>query len=140
MKNPKRIVLIGGGTGIYTLLSGLKKHDCILTSIVSMMDSGGSTGRLIDEFGTLPVGDIRRSIIALSENREIMRTLFEYRFKEGAGLKDHSMGNLILTALEDITGSFKKAVQEISKILNKSEGSLRVSISRLKEKIRKHLK
>ena len=130
MKNPKRIVLIGGGTGIYTLLSGLKKHDCILTSIVSMMDSGGSTGRLIDEFGTLPVGDIRRSIIALSENREIMRTLFEYRFKEGAGLKNHSMGNLILTALTKITGTEEEGINSACKILNVKGNVLPVTLEK----------
>src|SRR3989339_709634 len=82
MKNPKRIVLIGGGTGIYTLLSGLKKHDCILTSIVSMMDSGGSTGRLIDEFGTLPVGDIRRSTIANLVVENISNAIHESKAKK----------------------------------------------------------
>ncbi|MFH1500360.1 MAG: gluconeogenesis factor YvcK family protein [archaeon] len=114
----KKINLIGGGTGIYTLLTGLKHFNCELTSIVSMMDSGGSTGKLRDEFGILPVGDVRRSLLALSENREIMRKLFDYRFQNGGGLKDHSLGNLILTALSKISGSDVQAIEDACEILN----------------------
>ncbi len=107
----KKIVLIGGGTGIYTLLSGLKKYPCQLTSIVSMMDSGGSTGRLIDEFGILPVGDIRRSILALSENRDIFTKW------------------TICSTIEEITGSLPVDLTEQLQILLDMEIHLFVSLS-----------
>lgn len=114
----KNIVVIGGGTGTYTLLTGLKKFDVNLTAIVSMFDSGGSTGRLRDEFGELPKGDVRRCLIALShdENR-ILRRLFEYRFSKGEGLNGHSFGNLFLTALREITGSEESGIKHASKLL-----------------------
>jgi len=116
--NMQRIVVIGGGTGTYTVLRGLKNHDVDLTAIVSMMDSGGSTGRLRDEFGFLPQGDIRRCLIALSPDTSMLRKLFEYRFNKGKGLNGHSLGNLFLTALRDITGTEEKAIQEAARILN----------------------
>ncbi|MBU1199405.1 MAG: YvcK family protein [Nanoarchaeota archaeon] len=113
----QKIVVIGGGTGSYTLLRGLKKYETELTAIVSMMDSGGSTGRLRDEFGFLPPGDVRRCLLALSPDTSSLRNLFEYRFKKGMGLNGHSLGNLFLTALRDITGNEAKAIEEASKLL-----------------------
>ena len=112
----KKIVVIGGGTGSFTILSGLKKYPVELTSIVSMMDSGGSTGILRDEFGILPTGDVRRCLVALSDSL-MLRKLFEYRFKKGRSINGHSLGNLLLTALTEITGSDEKAIIEASKIL-----------------------
>lgn len=114
----KRIVVIGGGTGNYTILKGLKEYKNLhLTAIVNMTDDGGSTGILRDEFGILPPGDIRRCIVALSESTELMKELFQYRFNKGQSLKGHSFGNLFLTALKEITQSDEKAIEEACKIL-----------------------
>src|SRR3989338_11480650 len=97
----KKVVVIGGGTGVFTVLSGLKKYPYELCAIVSMSDSGGSTGLLREEFGILPPGDIRRALVALSySDNKILSELFNYRFEQGTGLKGHSMGNLLITALE----------------------------------------
>jgi uncharacterized cofD-like protein len=112
----KNVVTIGGGTGSFTLLSGLKKYPINLTAIVSMADDGGSTGVLRDELGVLPPGDVRQCLVALSDSEEILRKLLNYRFEEG-GLKGHSFGNLFLSALEKISGNFNTAVQEAIKIL-----------------------
>lgn len=112
----KKIVVVGGGTGNYTVLKGLKDHDVDLTAIVSMADDGGSTGILRDELGVLPPGDVRQCLVALSNSSELMRSLMNYRFEEG-GLAGHSFGNLLLSALEKVTGSFEKAVDEVGKIL-----------------------
>ncbi len=115
----KNVVVIGGGTGVYTVLTGLKKYPYNLSAVVSMADDGGSTGVLREEFGTLPPGDIRRALVALSAtDNETVAKLFNYRFKGKGTLSGHSMGNLLLTALEKITGSFEGAVQEAVKILN----------------------
>lgn len=115
----KNVVVVGGGTGVFTVLSGLKTFPYTLTAIVSMADDGGSTGVLREEFGVLPPGDIRRALVALSgSDDKIMSELFNYRFNEGSTLKGHSLGNLLLTALERITGSFNNAVKEAVKILN----------------------
>lgn len=111
-----RIVTIGGGTGSYVALEGLKKYDFKLTAIVTMMDSGGSSGKLRDELGVLPPGDIRQCLVALSESSKLMRDMFNYRFEEG-GLKGHSFGNIFLSTLEKNTGSMKKAISEVGKIL-----------------------
>ena len=111
-------MVIGGGTGSYTVLRGLKNHDVELSAVVSMMDSGGSTGRLRDEFGFLPPGDVRRCLLALSDDSGVLRRMFEYRFNKGIGLNGHSLGNLFLTALRDITGKEEEAIKEASKILN----------------------
>lgn len=110
-----KIVTIGGGTGTYQMLSGLKGFD--ITAIVSMVDSGGSSGVLRDEYGVLPPGDIRKSIIALSQSPLLMKEIFSYRFARG-GLKGHNLGNLIITALADITGSPGAAIREAGNILN----------------------
>lgn len=119
-QSQKKVVVIGGGTGTFTVLSGLKKYTSNLTAVVSMSDSGGSTGRLRDEFGILPPGDVRRALVALSSLPEqlMLRRLFEYRFERGNGLSGHSFGNLFLAALTDITGREDKAIEEAGKILN----------------------
>lgn len=113
----KKVVTIGGGTGSFTLLSGLKKYPISVSAIVSMADDGGSTGVLRDELGVLPPGDVRQCLVALSESSEMLRELMNYRFEEGK-LKGHSFGNLFLSALEKINGSFSKGVTEASRILN----------------------
>jgi len=114
----KNLVIIGGGTGSYTILRGLKAYtdQYSLTAIVSMMDSGGDTGRLRDEYGVLPPGDIRRCLIALSEETELIKKLFQYRFSKGS-LKGKNFGNIFLTALSEIIGSNEQAIKETGKIL-----------------------
>jgi uncharacterized cofD-like protein len=113
----KNVVVIGGGTGVFTVLSGLKEYPYHLSAIVTMADSGGSTGQLREEFGVLPPGDIRRALIALSDSDVMLANLFNYRFEEGS-LSGHSLGNLLITALERITGSFDQAIKEAVRILN----------------------
>lgn len=112
----KKIVTIGGGTGNFTVLKGLKNYDIDISAIVSMADDGGSTGILRDELGVLPPGDVRQCLVALSDSSRLMRSLMNYRFEQG-GLGGHSFGNLLLSALEKVTGSFEKAVEEVGKIL-----------------------
>jgi uncharacterized cofD-like protein len=114
----QKIVVIGGGTGSYNVLRGLKNYDVSLEAIVSMMDSGGSTGVLRDEFGVLPHGDVRRCLIALSPDASTLRKLLEYRFDKGTGLNGHSFGNLFLTALTKIKGNDADAIREAGNILN----------------------
>lgn len=111
------IVTIGGGTGSFTLLSGLKKYNMNISAIVSMADDGGSTGVLRDELGVLPPGDVRQCLVALSDSSQTLRELLNYRFEKG-GLEGHSFGNLFLSALEKISGGFSKGVKEAIKILN----------------------
>lgn len=112
----KKVVVLGGGTGNFVVLRGLKKYPLDLTAIVSMADDGGSTGILRDELGVLPPGDVRQCLVALSNSSRLMRSLMNYRFENG-GLGGHSFGNLLLSALEKVTGSFEKAVEEAGKIL-----------------------
>lgn len=112
----KRVVVIGGGTGNFAVLRGLKSFPVELSAIVSMADDGGSTGILRDELGVLPPGDVRQCLIALSNSSRLMRSLMNYRFENG-GLGGHSFGNLLLSALEKVTGSFEKAVEEMGRIL-----------------------
>lgn len=113
------IVVIGGGTGTYTALMGLKRYSKNITAIVTMADDGGSSGRLRDEFGHLPPGDVRRALVALSDDRQkTLRSLFEYRFDKGDGLNGHSFGNLFLTALGELTGGIEGAILEASRVLN----------------------
>lgn len=114
----KKVVIIGGGTGTFVVTRILKDYDLQLTKIVSVFDSGGSTGRLKDEFGFLPVGDLRQSLAALAaENGQAwVQQLLLYRFEKGNGLKGHNLGNLILIALQDMTGSTPKALEIAAKI------------------------
>jgi uncharacterized cofD-like protein len=113
----KKIITIGGGTGSYTVLRGLKMYgDIDLVAIVSMADDGGSTGMLRDELGVLPPGDVRQCLVALSEHTETVRSLINYRFEEGA-LAGHSFGNIFLAALEKVAGSFVRGVEVASDIL-----------------------
>ena len=112
----KKIVVIGGGTGNFAVLRGLKNYQVDISAIVSMADDGGSTGILRDELGVLPPGDVRQCLVALSNSSRLMRSLMNYRFENG-GLGGHSFGNLLLSALEKVTGSFEKAVEEAGKIL-----------------------
>lgn len=115
-RGPK-IVVIGGGTGLSTLLSGLKTYSANITAIVTVGDDGGSSGRLREEFGMLPPGDIRKCLTALADEEKLLTELFEYRFSSGDGLSGHSFGNLFLTALSDITGDLERAVAASSKVL-----------------------
>jgi uncharacterized cofD-like protein len=113
------ITTIGGGTGTFHVLSGLGRNQKLnLAAIVSVADSGGSTGELRDEFGILPPGDVRRAIVALAEDMDMVRRLFEYRFKEGRSIAGHTIGNLLLTALTDITGDFERGIEELSEMFS----------------------
>jgi uncharacterized cofD-like protein len=132
-----KVVAIGGGTGLSTLLKGLKHFDrrgayhapdsgreifiSGLTAIVTVTDDGGSSGRLRKDFNILPPGDIRNCLVALSEDEELLSQLFQYRFKAGAGLEGHNFGNLFVAALTEITGDFAMAVKVSSAIL-KTQG------------------
>jgi uncharacterized cofD-like protein len=118
----QRIVAIGGGTGLSTLLHGLKRYaqeprEADITAVVTVTDDGGSSGRLRREFDVLPPGDIRNCMVALSEDEGLLSKLFQYRFAGGTGLKGHSFGNLFLTALTNLTGDFAQAVKLSSEIL-----------------------
>jgi uncharacterized cofD-like protein len=114
-----RIACIGGGTGLFTVLSGLKDAPrVLLSSIVTMSDDGGSSGRLRTSFGVLPPGDVRRSLVALSNAPEVMSYVMQYRFASGDGLDGHSLGNLLLTALCELGGGMQGAVKAMGDILN----------------------
>lgn len=113
-----RIVAVGGGTGLSMLLSGAKNITNNLTAIVSVGDDGGSSGRLREEMGILPPGDIRHCITALADDEDLVNKLFKYRFTNGEGLEGHSFGNLFLTALYDITGDMVSAVRASSRVLS----------------------
>lgn len=112
----QKIVTIGGGTGSFVVLSGLKNYDVDLTAVVSMADDGGSTGILRDELGVLPPGDIRQCLVALSKSSEVLREMFNYRYSQGA-LHGHNFGNIFLSTLEKITGNFTEAVKQAGQIL-----------------------
>lgn len=114
--NQVKIAVIGGGTGSFTLLSALKNYSHSLAALVNMADDGGSTGVLRDELGTLPPGDVRQCLVGLSESPKL-RDLFNYRFEEGT-FKGHAFGNLLLSALEKMTGSFSEAIETASEILH----------------------
>lgn len=114
-KNEVKIAVIGGGTGSFTMLSALKKYTSQIAAIVSMADDGGSTGVLRDELGALPPGDVRQCLVALSDSPKV-RDLFQYRFDTGT-FGGHSFGNVLLSALEQITGDFSQAVETASEIL-----------------------
>jgi len=114
-KNDIKIAVIGGGTGSFAMLTALKSRTKQLAAIVNMVDDGGSTGILRDELGTLPSGDVRQCLVALSDSPKV-RNLFDYRFEEGT-FEGHSFGNILLTALEKVCGSFSEAVATASEIL-----------------------
>jgi uncharacterized cofD-like protein len=124
----KKVVTIGGGTGSFTLLSGLKRYPLELSAIVSMADDGGSTGILRDELGVLPPGDVRQCLVALSDTPDMLRELMNYRFVEGS-LEGHSFGNIFLSALEKITGDFGHGVAEAAKILSVRGAVIPVTLS-----------
>jgi len=112
-----RIVALGGGTGLSSLLRGLKKYSHNLTAIVTVTDDGGSSGELRKNLGILPPGDIRNCLTALADDEEMLSHVFQYRFGERAGVNGHSLGNLFISALADITGSFEEAVAESGRVL-----------------------
>jgi uncharacterized cofD-like protein len=113
-----KVVAIGGGTGLSTLLRGLKRKTSNLTAVVTVSDDGGSSGRLQKELGVLPPGDVRNCLVALADDEAMVTELFNYRFSEGEGLSGHSFGNLFLAAMSGITGNFDKAIKESSRVLN----------------------
>ncbi len=144
----KRVVTIGGGTGPYAVLSSLKRYPCAITAVVSMADSGGSSRRLMDEFGQLPLGDLRQALVALSSKGALWRDVFTYRFRKGraartsseagddpssshaqrlamqAGVSGHSLGNLIISALQDINeGDLLQAIAKAQELLD-TEGTV----------------
>jgi uncharacterized cofD-like protein len=112
-----KVVAIGGGTGLSTLLRGLKPHTPHITAIVTVADDGGSSGRLRRELGVLPPGDFRNCIAALADDEALLTQLFQYRFGLGNGLNGHSFGNLFITALASVTGSFERALLEAGRVL-----------------------
>ncbi len=116
-KRKKHIVVIGGGTGLSTILRGLKTHEFDITAIVTVADDGGSSGRLRDDYDIPPPGDVRNVIAALSDVEPLVEKMFQYRFQNSEDLRGHSLGNLMLTALTDITGDFSYAIAEMSKVL-----------------------
>jgi uncharacterized cofD-like protein len=122
-----RIVTIGGGTGLSVLLRGLKRFTSNLTAIVTVADDGGGSGALRENMGMLPPGDIRNCLVALANTEPILKSLMQYRFKEGE-LKGQSFGNLFIAALNDICGSFDQAVKEISNVLAVTGKVLPVSL------------
>ena len=113
----KKVVVLGGGTGMSTLLKGLKQFPIDITAIVSVCDDGKSTGRLREEFNTPAVGDIRKVIVSLAEKDSVFGDVINYRFQTTSDLNGHTVGNLILTALSEITGNLSDAIESISKIL-----------------------
>lgn len=146
----KRVVTIGGGTGPFAVLSSLKRYPCSITAIVTMSDSGGSSRRLMDEFGQLPLGDLRQALIALSRKGTLWRDVFNYRFQKGsgrkisgspdsshaqriaeqAGVSGHSLGNLIISALQELNeGSLLRAIEDAQELLDTAGKVLPVTLS-----------
>ena len=117
LRRGPKIVAIGGGTGLSTLLRGLKEHTGNLTAIVTVADDGGSSGRLRRELGVLPPGDVRNCIAALADAEPLMTKLFQYRFSQGSGLAGHSFGNLFIVAMSGVVGNFEEAVRQTSRVL-----------------------
>lgn len=116
MRKPK-VVVIGGGTGLSVLLRGLKKEPLEITAIVTVADDGGSSGRLRDELRMPPPGDIRNVLVALADTEPLLESLLQHRFHSGNGLAGHSIGNLLIAALTEISGDFVTAVEQLSKVL-----------------------
>jgi len=117
LRRGPRIVVVGGGTGLSVLLRGLKEYTSNITAIVSVTDDGGSSGRLRGQFGILPPGDLRNCLVALADTEPVMEKLFNYRFKGGKELAGHNLGNLLITAMADMSGNFETAINQISKVL-----------------------
>jgi uncharacterized cofD-like protein len=115
-RGPK-IVVVGGGTGLSTLLRGLKEYSSNITAVVTVADNGGSSGRLRREIGGLPPGDIRNCLAALADREKLITELFQYRFEAGDGLAGHSFGNLFLTAMNEVTSSWEYAIAASSQVL-----------------------
>ncbi len=116
--NAPKIVVIGGGTGSFTVLSGLKHYTDSITAVVNMSDNGGSSGDLRDELGVLPPGDVRQCLIALSNN-DVLRQIFDYRLKGVKGkLENHPLGNILLSGIEQMTGDFEEAITQVGQLLN----------------------
>lgn len=114
----KKIVIFGGGTGLATLVRGLKKLPIDITAVVTVADDGGSSGRLLDEYDIPPPGDVRNVMAALSDVEPLIEKMFQYRFASSEDLKGHSLGNLMLAAMTNITGDFARAVEKMSQVLN----------------------
>ena len=131
LKKGPKVVIIGGGKGLSNILSGLKEYTSNITSIVATFDDGGSTGRLMEEMDILPPGDIRRSIIALSQSEPAMEKILSYRFQDGK-VNNHSLGNLVIVAMTDIMGGFAPAIQKLSSIFNVKGKILPVSLDKAK--------
>lgn len=127
----KSVVVMGGGTGIYPVVSALKNLPVKLATVIAVSDSGGSTGRIRDEFGFPPVGDLRQSLAALADTKSqhLIQKLLLYRFEKGKGLSGHNLGNLILTALQDMTGSTTEALRQAQKIFRISGAVIPVTES-----------
>jgi uncharacterized cofD-like protein len=150
----KRVVTIGGGTGPYAVLSSLKRYPCSITAVVSMADSGGSSRRLMDEFGQLPLGDLRQALVALSRKGALWRDIFNFRFRKGkplrpghegeydmsasgahrvaqqAGVGGHSLGNLIISALQDVNdGNLLRAIEDAQELLDTAGKVLPVTLA-----------
>src|SRR5215813_12446456 len=141
----KRVVTLGGGTGPFAVLSNLKKYSFAITAVVSMADSGGSSRRLMDEFGQLPLGDLRQALVALSRNGVLWRDIFNFRFPTGVnsnhaghgeggtrveGVGGHSLGNLIISALQEINGGdLLLAIQDAQELLETAGAVLPVTLA-----------
>src|SRR4030067_181922 len=117
LRRGPKIVAIGGGTGLATLLRGLKEYTTNLIAIVTVADDGGSSGRLRRELGILPPGDVRNCIAALADAEPLMTSLFQYRFSDGSGLARHSIGNLFIVAMSGVVGNFEDAIRQTSRVL-----------------------
>lgn len=115
--NLPKVTVMGGGTGTFVVLSGLKEYPLDLCVVVAMTDSGGSTGKLRDQYGVLPPGDLRQCLVALSTSDEVWRQLFLYRFDRG-DFSGHNFGNILLSTLEKISPSYKDVIKTASKVLN----------------------
>jgi uncharacterized cofD-like protein len=118
----KKVTILGGGTGSFVVLSGLKAHELDLAAIVTMMDSGGSTGRLRDQLGVLPPGDLRQCLVALSEAPTLWRELFLYRFEKG-DLQGHNFGNIFISALQKVSNNYQEVIDTASYVL-KTKGKV----------------
>lgn len=138
LKRGPKVAAIGGGTGMPNVLKGMKKYTCNLSAVVTVADDGGSSGRLRKDYKIIPPGDIRNCIVALADEEALLGKLFQYRFKEGSGLKGHSFGNLYLTALSHVVGDFPTAINESSKILAINGQVLPVSLENIQ--LRAHMK